>query len=98
MAVDGSWSITMNTPMGAQQATLVLASDGDTLNGNMQSPMGGIELSDGKIDGDNLTWKASMTSPMPMTLDFKAKVDGDEISGEVALGSFGNATFAGTRS
>jgi hypothetical protein len=32
-----------------------------------------------------------------MTLEFSATVSGDEISGDVKLGAFGNATFSGTR-
>ena len=35
---------------------------------------------------------------MPITLEFAATVDGDTISGTVKLGTFGDATFEGTRS
>jgi hypothetical protein len=64
----------------------------------MSSPMMGEEkIADGTVDGGNLAWKFEMTSPMPMTLEFDATVDGDAISGNVNLGSFGTATFAGTR-
>ncbi len=97
MSADGTWNVTMNSPMGAQDATLVLATDGDTLTGSMNSPQGSMDITDGTIDGDALTWKAALTQPMPITLEFTATVDGDSISGDVALGSFGNATFAGTR-
>ena len=38
-----------------------------------------------------------MTSPMPMTLEVAASVDGDEISGNIKLGAFGDASFTGTR-
>ena len=56
----------------------------------------GVDL-DGTVDGDNLTWKAALTQPMPINLDFTATVDGDKISGNVKLGTFGDATFEGTR-
>jgi hypothetical protein len=97
MSADGSWNTTMNTPMGAQNATLTLVSDGNALTGNMSGPQGEMELEDGAIDGDTLTWKASITTPMAMTLEFTASVSGDEISGSVKLGAFGDATFSGTR-
>ena len=97
MSADGTWNTTINSPMGAQQGTLTLATDGDALTGKMAGAQGELELKDGKVDGDTLTWKADMTSPMPMTLEFSAKVDGDEISGDVKLGAFGNASFSGTR-
>ena len=97
MSADGTWNTTINTPMGAQQGTLTLTTDGGTLTGKMAGAQGEMELQDGTVDGDNLTWKADMTSPMPMTLEFSATVNGDEISGNVKLGAFGDATFSGTR-
>jgi hypothetical protein len=97
MSVDGTWTTTMNTPMGAQNGTMELKSEGNTLSGTLAGPQGSLDLEDGTIDGNNLTFKASVTSPMAMTLEFSAVVDGDNISGDVKLGAFGNATFTGTR-
>ena len=97
MSADGTWNTTINTPMGAQQGTLTLSTEGGELTGKMASPQGELELQDGNIDGDNLTWKADVTSPMAMTLEFSASVSGDEISGTVKLGAFGDASFSGTR-
>lgn len=87
----------MDTPMGSQAATLTLAADGDGVKGSMASAQGTIDITTGKIDGDNVTFNAEMTQPMPMTLEFSAKVEGDSISGTVGLGSYGSASFAGTR-
>ena len=97
MSADGTWNTTMNTPMGAQQGTLELKTDGGTLTGTLSGAQGTIELKDGTADGDSLSWKADITTPMPMTLEFSATVDGDSISGNVKLGAFGNASFSGTR-
>ena len=97
MSADGTWNTTINTPMGAQNGTLTLQTSGGTLTGKMAGAQGEILLTEGKADGDNLSWKAQMTSPMPMVLEFTATVDGDKISGNVKLGAFGNATFSGTR-
>ena len=97
MSADGTWNTTINSPMGAQEGSMTLATDGGTLTGTLAGPQGEIEIEDGTVDGDNLAWKASMTSPMPMTLEFTATVNGDEISGDVKLGAFGNATFTGSR-
>jgi len=87
----------MNTPMGAQNGTMTLSTEGGTLTGTLSGPQGEIELTDGTVDGDTLTWKADITSPMAMTLEFTATVDGDSMSGNVKLGAFGDATFSGTR-
>ena len=95
--VDGVWNTVMNTPMGPQSATITLATDGSSLTGNMAGAQGAIDIEDGAVDEDSLSWKANITSPMPMTLEFSATVNGDEISGNVKLGAFGNASFSGTR-
>ena len=96
-SADGQWETTMNTPMGQQKATITLATDGDTLPGTMEGQQGTLELKDGAVDGDSVSWKADITNPMPITLEFSATVDGDSLSGDVKLGSFGNASFTGTR-
>jgi hypothetical protein len=97
MSADGSWTITTKSPMGSQEGTLTLATDGGALTGTMSGPQGDIEIQDGTADGDNLTWKAEVTSPMAITLEVEAAVDGDAISGSIKLGAFGNASFSGQR-
>ncbi len=97
MSIAGDYKVTMNSPMGAQDATLTLAVDGDSLSGKIAGPQGTQEFDGGTIDGNALAWKINMTQPMPMTLEFDANVDGDAIKGNVKLGSFGNATFEGSR-
>ena len=97
MSADGSWKCTINSPMGAQEATLTLVTDGGSLSGTMAGAQGTQEFSGGKVDGDNLEWEVQMTSPMTMTLEISATVDGDSISGNVKLGAFGDASFEGAR-
>lgn len=97
MSASGTWNVTTKSPMGSQAGTLTLDVAGDSLTGTMSGAQGSMELQDGKVDGDTLSWVANMTSPMPMKLEFTASVDGDAISGTVKLGAFGNATFEGTR-
>jgi len=98
MSADGKWTTTMNTPMGAQNGSMELSTDGGALTGTLTAATGdAVEITDGTIDGNNLSWKAAITQPMPITLEFSAVVDGDAISGDVKLGAFGNATFTGER-
>lgn len=97
MSIDGTYNITLNTPMGKQDGKLTLKADGDTLTGNMEQMGNSVDLANGKVDGDKLTWDASITTPMPMTLKFEAALDGDNIAGDVELGAFGKASFEGTR-
>jgi hypothetical protein len=95
-AADGTWKITINTPMGAQEVTAEITTSGDTFTGKTSGRMGDSEVS-GKVDGDTLTWTAAITQPMPMTLEFSATVSGDSMSGNVKLGAFGNAPLSGVR-
>ena len=97
MGADGTWTMTMKTPMGEQAGTLTLATEGGTLTGSMGGPQGSLELEDGTVDGDSLSWTVNMTSPMPIKIEATATLDGDAISGEAKLGSFGTAPFTGTR-
>jgi hypothetical protein len=83
--------------MGAQQATLTLATEGGSLSGSMAGPQGTQEFTGGTVDGNNLAWTIDMTQPMPMKLEVSAEVAGDEISGNVKLGAFGDASFSGSR-
>src|SRR5438874_4626570 len=89
VSADGKWDVTMNTPMGAQTVTLVLTTSGSSLTGSVTSPQGSVDITEGTVDGNALTFKASIEQPMPITLEFDATLDGDNISGKVKLGSFG---------
>ena len=95
--LDGTWETVTNTPMGQQKATVTLQTDGDSLSGTMAGAQGTVDINDGSVDGNTGAWKVSITSPMPMTIEFSATADGDSISGNVKLGAFGSASFTGTR-
>jgi hypothetical protein len=98
MAVDGTWKLTVNTPMGTQDSTLTIASSGATLTGTQSAGHGeGKPIEDGTVNGNDISWKASITKPMAMTLTFNGTVEGDSISGSVKLGMFGSASFTGVR-
>lgn len=97
MAVDGNWNITMSTPMGDRDATLSLKAAGDTLTGIQAAEGDSTEIFDGKVSGDDVAWKVSITNPMPLTLEFTGKVSGDSISGEMGIGPMGSFPFTGKR-
>ena len=97
MSVDGKWNITINSPMGAQKATLDLKADGATLTGTQAAAQGSMAIANGKVDGNTISWAVSITSPMPMTLEFSGKVEGDALAGNVKAGAFGSFPFSGGR-
>jgi len=97
MSVEGTWNVKMETPMGTREAVLALDASGGSLHGKMEAPDGTIDIYDGAVSGNNLSWKANVTSPMTLTLEFSAIVEGDSMTGTVKLGMFGDAPLSGTR-
>ena len=98
MAVDGTYKIEIDTPMGKQESTLTLKTDGDKLSGSMDSMFGKQDFSGGSVKGDAVAWVMEMSSPMGnMKLEYSATVSGDDISGSVKAGDFGSSPFKGKR-
>ncbi len=97
MSVDGTWNITVHTPMGAQASTVELVSDGSALTGTQSGNEGTSAIYDGSVDGDTATWKVDITRPMTLTVTFTATVEGDSISGTAKAGMFPKSNFAGSR-
>jgi hypothetical protein len=97
MAIDGKWEITINSPMGAQKARLELTASGNSLTGTQHAQGASQPVANGKVDGNNVSWSANITSPMPMTLEFSGSVEGDSIKGSVKAGAFGSFPFSGAR-
>ncbi len=95
--VDGSWDTVTKSPMGDQKATLTVKSDSSSFTGTYSGALGSTAITDGKVEGDTLSWKVSIMVPMPMTLDCEATVEGDTISGTVGAGAFGSFPMAGSR-
>jgi hypothetical protein len=97
MSADGNWNLVMNTPMGDRKATLSLTSAGDTLTGKQGGDQGSTDIFEGKVAGNEVSWKISITNPFALTLTFKGKVDGNSIAGTADTGMMGAFPFSGTR-
>ncbi len=98
MAVDGTYNVEIDTPMGKQESKLKLKTDGDKVGGTMESSMGNMEFSGGKVSGDDVTWEMEIESPMgKMNLAYNIKISGDDVSGEVKAGDFGSSPLKGKR-
>jgi len=97
MSVDGSWKITVNSPMGKQEGTHDLRAEGSTLTGTQSGQGYSQPIKDGKVAGDKISWSNSITKPLPMTLKFTGVVCGNSITGKVKAGVFGSFDFEGFR-
>jgi len=56
MAVDGTWNISIETPIGTRQATLNIAAAGSALTGTQSADGNTGEITDGKVDGNKVSW------------------------------------------
>ena len=98
MSIAGTYDVVIKTPMGDQKGKLTVTPSDSGFIGNITSDMmGAMEIPDGKVSGNTLTWTMAMKVPMPMTLEGEATVDGDAITGSVKAGAFGSMGLSGTR-
>jgi hypothetical protein len=97
MSADGTWNLTMQTPMGERRSTLSLSTAGGTLTGKQEAEGNTTDIAEGTVSGNDVSWKVSITNPMPLTLTFNGTVDGDKLSGTADTGMFGSFPFEGTR-
>ena len=97
MSIDGTWKLSFNTPIGAQETTLEVKAVGGALTGTQSGSDGSEPIHDGVVKGREASWSLSVTSPVPITLEFQGTVDGDAMSGSVKLGMFGETSFTAVR-
>ncbi len=98
MAIDGTWNISMNTPMGTRNMTLTLDTASGGLAGRVESEQGSTAITNASADGDSAKWDVEMSGPMgALTLSYAGQVEGDSMKGTVQFGSFGSGDFSGTR-
>jgi|WetSurSiteA1Bulk_404760.scaffolds.fasta_scaffold217925_1 hypothetical protein len=93
MNVDGTYRITIHTPMGDTQSTWTLKADGESLSGVSEDAMTGhVEFTGGTVNGGVFAF----TLDLPMRLEIEGRVEGDRVSG-TASAMFGPSLFEGSR-
>ena len=97
-SIDGEWQASYSTPIGAMDCHYTFKSAGNLLTGKVVAEMGGSEseseISDGKIDGDKITF-AWTYNDVPMAVT--GKITGDEIQLTRQAGSYGTESAVATR-
>src|ERR1051326_7649766 len=83
MAVDGTWSLTMDTPTGERASTPGVQGAGGKLEGTTAAEGQTAQIFEGRVDGNDVGWKVSITQPMPLTLDFSGTVRSEEHTSEL---------------
>jgi hypothetical protein len=95
--VDGAYDCVTKTPLGDQASVFTIVSNGGTFHGTNANPLGSLEVKDGKVEGNRLTWRMDMVLPMPMQMMCEGIVDGDTLTASIDTGSFGKITMSGKR-
>ncbi len=95
----GSWSISTQSPQGTMQGTLTINQSGDSFEGTMTSELGNSTISNGEINGRNISWSITISPPGAgsITVTYEGQLDGDRITGRATAGEFGSFPFTATR-
>ena len=79
--VNGKWTAEMPGRNGqTREVTYTFKADGDTLTGSMSLAQGEMQIKEGKISGDNISFKVPVEfNGNAFVLVFKGAVSGDQI-------------------
>lgn len=79
--VSGKWATTFKTPDGQERkSSMTLKADGSKLTGTMEGRQGSVEIQDGKIDGDNISFSVTRKfQDNEFKMNYKGKVSGDDM-------------------
>ena len=97
MSFDGTWNLTIATPMGDQHAQLDLKVEAGKLSGTAAQGGASAPLIDPELDGERIRWSQDITKPMPMTIKFDLTREGDLLQGTAKAGFFLTAKVTGVR-
>jgi hypothetical protein len=95
---NGKWTGDVTTPRGTQTLTFDFKVDGTTLAGKITSPRGTTDISNGKVDGDNISFDQVMNfNGNEFKVTYTGKADGDTIKITRQMGERGSSEFVAKR-
>ncbi|MER5602457.1 hypothetical protein [Streptomyces sp. NPDC002265] len=97
MSVEGTWNLSVSTPIGKIRAVVQLREQDGLLTGVARGADEEVPLDDITLDGDRLTWKQAVTKPMRLNLAFDVTVDGDTLQGTSRAGRLPTSKVTGER-
>jgi hypothetical protein len=97
MSVTGTWNLTLNSPLGDQNATLQIQEAAGAYTGTLAGNSGPANVEELKVDGTNVGFSADADTPVGrLKLGFSGAVAGDTLTGTYST-PFGAFNFSGTR-
>ncbi|NJQ02803.1 hypothetical protein [Streptomyces zingiberis] len=97
MSVEGTWDLSISTPIGKIKAVAEFRRKDGVLVGTAYGAGEEVPLSDVVLDGDRLTWKQAITKPMRLNLAFAVTIDGDTLTGTSKAGRLPASKVTGER-
>jgi hypothetical protein len=95
---NGKWTADVTTPRGTQTLTFDFHVDGVTLTGKISSTRGDSDITDGKIDGDNISFTQVLNfNGNEVKIVYTGKADADGIKFTRTVGDRPAVNFAATR-
>jgi hypothetical protein len=95
---NGKWTADITTPRGTQTYTFDFHVDGTALTGKITGPRGDTDISEGKIDGDNISFAQVVNfNGNEMKIVYTGKADGDAIKFTRQAGDRPAVPFTATR-
>ncbi|MER7198805.1 hypothetical protein CG723_14805 [Streptomyces sp. CB01635] len=97
MSVEGTWDLSVSTPIGKIKAVVELLRQDGVLSGVAHGTGEKVPLSDIALDGDRLTWKQTVTKPLRLNLAFAVTISGDTLTGTSKAGRLPASKVTGRR-
>ena len=95
---NGKWTGDVTTPRGTQTLTFDFHVDGATLTGKVTSPRGETDITNGKVDGDNISFDQVLSfNGNEIKITYTGKADGDTIKFTRQMGDRGSSDFVAKR-
>ena len=94
---EGTWNVTIATPIGKQRVVLAIESDNGQLRGRATQGDETVSFEDVVADGDRLRWTQHVTKPLRLTVRFDVRVEAHTLSGTAKAGLFPSSPVTGER-
>jgi hypothetical protein len=88
---NGKWTAEVQGRNGMQTISFDFHVDGSTLTGKVTTPRGDVDITNGKVDGDTISFDTVMNfNGNSMTMSYKGTADGDNIKFTRTFGGGGD--------
>lgn len=95
--LSGSWVLTTESQMGAQDAQMTVRQTGNALAGTITGQAGPVDYT-GALNGSAVAFDFTINvQGTDLKLDYSGTVEGDTMKGKAVFGQFGEGTFTARR-